>query len=230
MGCALSKNNKKDREIVDEVVSTEGNVVVSQWMDKRIVTMAFDFLGKRQCWSGQVLEQCWQVLHVRPCWLLKLSNYTNYMGGVEKRISTHPIVPEFVIFTQMNNLCHIQLCIGCWLEYTRDADNLAFRKNDSTFCTHLDIWNSWSFVSSWEFVRSAQTWSTINVERNPQQPPAKKRKWDHGPGVQCALMPKSKVKLIYCNPPTYNISNEFHRDNYYGKCFLCNSVIILQAE
>ena len=49
MGCALSKNNKKDREIVDEVVSTEGNVVVSQWMDKRIVTMAFDFLGKRQC-------------------------------------------------------------------------------------------------------------------------------------------------------------------------------------
>ena len=46
LGCPLSIMNKKERGNIDEVVSAEGDIVVTQWMDNRVVLLASNFVGK----------------------------------------------------------------------------------------------------------------------------------------------------------------------------------------
>jgi len=46
MGCPLPPVKKKDHGQIDEMVTAEGDVVITQWSDNRTVLLAPNFVGK----------------------------------------------------------------------------------------------------------------------------------------------------------------------------------------
>lgn len=83
MGCPLSAVNKKERGAIEEIVTVEGDIAVTQWMDNRSVLMASNFVGKGSV--GQVRR--WsktrkEYIQVNRPEVIKLYNAS--MGGVDK--------------------------------------------------------------------------------------------------------------------------------------------------
>jgi len=83
LGCQLPNNKKSERGTIYEIVSGEGDVVVTQWSDNRTVLLASNFVGKGTVdqvrrWSKVEKD----YVHVSRPEVIRL--YNSSMGGVDK--------------------------------------------------------------------------------------------------------------------------------------------------
>nr|CAI5851207.1 unnamed protein product [Callosobruchus analis] len=124
MKCILSITNKSKRGTISEVVNLNGDIVVTQWSDNNIVTLASSLIGK-----GTVdLAQRWsktekKYISVERPEVIKI--YNESMGGVDK---TDFLIQLYRIFIRSRKwtlrvIFHfVTMSItNSWLEYRQDA-------------------------------------------------------------------------------------------------------------
>jgi len=83
LGCQLPNNKKSEWGTIHEIVSGEGDIVVTQWSDNRTVLMTSNFVGKGtidqvRCWSKVEKD----YVHVSRPEVTRL--YNSSMGGTDK--------------------------------------------------------------------------------------------------------------------------------------------------
>jgi hypothetical protein len=191
LGCPLSKMNKKERGSIEEVVSAEGDIVVTQWMDNRVVLMASNFVGKGSVdqvrrWSKVEKD----YVHVNRPEVIKLYNAS--MGGVDKMdflIQLYRIFIRSRKWTLRVIFHFVSIAINnSWLEYQRDADVLGLSKKKRP-----DLY-SWTFQIAEALCKTGistcqrKRGRPSDAEISPVQQPAKKHKY------KCDLRPVADVQ------------------------------------
>ena len=180
MGCPLSAINKKERGAIEEIVTVEGDIVVTQWMNNRSVLMASNFVGKGSAsqvrhWSKTQKD----YIQVNRPEVIKLYNAS--MGGVDKMdflIQLYRIFIRSRKWTLRVLFRFVTVAVNnSWLEYQRDADMLRVSKKK-----RHDLY-SWTYNIAEAMCKAGLSVQQCKRGRpsHSGQIPAKKQKCDARP-------------------------------------------------
>lgn len=175
---------KKERGFSQEIISADGQVIMTRWLDNKCVTMASNFQSKGEedtCKRWSKIEKKYLMLP-RP---EVIKQYNASMGGVDKLDFLISLYRTFIrskkwtlrMFTHALDLA----CCNAWLEYREEAKFLNIAQKDTFDLFHFRLYIAEELIYSGQTVKKPGRPSSTDNSPHSSPTPSKKRCQEYRP-------------------------------------------------